>query len=141
MSDRPKVVDTRRFTVDSLDQVQWRQGDSPFDHWSAQMNEWQAKDVDVAQDVDREVNVLLPKASVVLFRDLEGARAIAATLFGKDWPEFVMDVYDRLQLAKNNVDLAEDAAAPAAPPRRRRPAVASPPRDGFPSAPPAPGGE
>ena len=48
----------------------------------------------------------LPQGSchVLVHADLTTARAIALSIFGTEWKDFAMDVYDRLQTAKDEVD-------------------------------------
>jgi hypothetical protein len=58
---------------------------------------------------DAEAPDALQTATVHLHVDLVVARGIAVSLFGPDWRDFVMDVYDRLLVEREAV---EDDAEP-----------------------------
>ena len=71
--------------------IAWAEGEDPF-----------GKALVVLENV--EAPELLKEAAVLVHADLTTARAIALSIFGTEWKDFAMDVYDRLQTAKDEVD-------------------------------------
>jgi hypothetical protein len=87
MSTKP--VD-RGFTIDGFGVITWNAGKDPF-----------KKAVDVIDSVPANPAKAefdeMRDAAIVVHAGMEVARSIAVSLFGTEWRDFVMDVYDRLQ--------------------------------------------
>lgn len=84
-----KVVD-RGFTIDGFGVITWSDGKDPF-----------KKAVEVIDSVPPNAAKAefdeVRDAAILVHGSLEVARSIAVSLFGPEWRDFVMDVYDRLQ--------------------------------------------
>jgi hypothetical protein len=91
MSTKQKasVVD-RGFAVDGFGVITWGDGKDPF-----------KKSIEVIDSVPpnpaKSEFDEVRDAAILVHANLEIARSIAVSLFGTEWRDFVMDIYDRLQ--------------------------------------------
>jgi len=87
---------TPNVTLDQFDVPHWRPGANPFEQQMRRLAEI-IEEIEKGHDKEaaERLNELHSSASV-LHGNLLHARAIALSIFGPEWPDHVMDVYDRL---------------------------------------------
>jgi hypothetical protein len=89
------ATETERWSEDEFGVVSWH-GYKQGDAWHAGGHEPFARMLDVLNK-SPAVPRRFKDAAIHVHDDLEVARSIAVSLFGKHWREHVMDVYDRMQ--------------------------------------------
>jgi hypothetical protein len=90
-----KAEGGRLYDLDSLDVVRWRNGKDHVREICEELVLAQAPE-----------NLLL--AILDLHRNMRAAQAIAVNLFGTEWPDYVVDMYDRLKDLKDDFDNADE---------------------------------
>ena len=92
MSTKQKTpLGNPKFSVDGFGVITWTEGQDPFGFAMSALQTAQAPED-------------LKEAATQVHADMTTARAIAVSLFGTEWRDFVMDVYDRLQTAMDDDD-------------------------------------
>jgi len=84
-----------KFSVDGFGVITWSEGQDPF------VFALTALEVTEAPEETKT-------AATLVHADLATARSIAVSLFGTEWRDFVMDVYDRLQTALEDDEEEEE---------------------------------
>lgn len=96
MSTKNKAPTGQPWKCDELGVVTWAKGTDPM------------VEVREAPHVPENLRLAADQAHL----GLSLARSISVSLFGQDWDEYVLDVYDRIKDLKDDFDNADDPQVP-----------------------------
>jgi hypothetical protein len=94
MSTKNKAPSGQPWKVDELGVVTWATGTDPM--------------VEVRESMPRMIDQNGQLAVERVHVTLSLARSVAVSLFGADWPDYVLDVYDRIKDVRDDFDHADD---------------------------------
>jgi len=99
MSTKHKAPQGQPWKTDELGIVTWAKGTDPYDEIAPALAVMQAP-----------TNLQLAVSQLHI--NLCLARSVALSVFGTEWDEYVLDVYDRLKDLKDDFDHADDPPEP-----------------------------